>query len=246
MAQPTHPVITCLDCSGVFSRLAIKGPRPKRCQPCTDAAKRRRIRSWAGYDTRPSEVPCADCGVVLPLPAMGPRKIRCTPCAAAKMKQQMAASSFRLKRGRYEALDHRCRTCGVEVVRRVVNGPFPEFCPPCKKARRRAQHDALKTGRRMVIAAAVEVVDREVVFAECRWVCGICSERVDPLLAFPHPRAASLDHIVPLAKGGAHTRANTQLAHYDCNSRKNASLPPSTRPEDRQALGPGLSSPAIR
>lgn len=52
--------------------------------------------------------------------------------------------------------------------------------------------------------------------------CGICHRRVDPELRYPHPKSASIDHIVPLAAGGAHTRANTQLAHLNCNRSKGA------------------------
>jgi 5-methylcytosine-specific restriction endonuclease McrA len=32
--------------------------------------------------------------------------------------------------------------------------------------------------------------------------------------------APSLDHILPLARGGAHDHSNLQLAHRICNSRK--------------------------
>ena len=42
--------------------------------------------------------------------------------------------------------------------------------------------------------------------------------------ALPNPLSASLDHIVSVAVGGLHTRANTQLAHLGCNSRKGVSV----------------------
>jgi 5-methylcytosine-specific restriction endonuclease McrA len=41
----------------------------------------------------------------------------------------------------------------------------------------------------------------------------------------PHPLAPTLDHIVPLARGGHHTRDNTQCAHFSCNTRKGARVP---------------------
>jgi hypothetical protein len=49
------------------------------------------------------------------------------------------------------------------------------------------------------------------------WKCGICGRRVDKNLAYPDPKSASLDHIIPLAGGGSHTCANAQLAHLRCN-----------------------------
>jgi 5-methylcytosine-specific restriction endonuclease McrA len=36
------------------------------------------------------------------------------------------------------------------------------------------------------------------------------------------PLAATIDHIVPLAAGGDDTKANVQLAHRRCNTRKGA------------------------
>ena len=32
--------------------------------------------------------------------------------------------------------------------------------------------------------------------------------------------SATLDHVIPLAKGGAHARANVRCAHLICNLRK--------------------------
>lgn len=39
---------------------------------------------------------------------------------------------------------------------------------------------------------------------------------------YPESLSASLDHRVPLAKGGKHSMANCQLAHLDCNVLKGA------------------------
>ena len=65
-----------------------------------------------------------------------------------------------------------------------------------------------------------EYVDRRRVFIRDRWRCGICRLPVDKRLRYPDQRSASLDHIVPMSKGGGHTYINTQCAHLDCNLRK--------------------------
>jgi len=67
-----------------------------------------------------------------------------------------------------------------------------------------------------------EEFTRDEIFERDGWVCGICGEPVDPTLPWPHPRFKSLDHIIPIAKGGANTRANVQCAHTLCNARKSA------------------------
>ena len=58
------------------------------------------------------------------------------------------------------------------------------------------------------------------IFERDGWVCGICREAVDAALEWPDPRSASLDHVVPLTKGGAHSPDNAQCAHLACNVSK--------------------------
>jgi 5-methylcytosine-specific restriction endonuclease McrA len=77
--------------------------------------------------------------------------------------------------------------------------------------RRRARLLSLPTE----VFPAVEIHERD------GWRCGICGRRVNRRLVHPHPMSASLDHVVPLSEGGAHTRANTQCSHLACNVTKN-------------------------
>ena len=52
-------------------------------------------------------------------------------------------------------------------------------------------------------------------------VCGICGQPVDMTLKSPHPMSPSIDHIIPLDKGGHPSDlANLQLAHRACNRAK--------------------------
>lgn len=46
------------------------------------------------------------------------------------------------------------------------------------------------------------------------WRCHLCGEKVTR-------KNWSLDHLVPLSKGGAHSRENVAVAHYLCNVRRN-------------------------
>jgi 5-methylcytosine-specific restriction endonuclease McrA len=36
----------------------------------------------------------------------------------------------------------------------------------------------------------------------------------------PHPRAPTIDHVVPLSQGGADAPWNVKTAHFMCNSEK--------------------------
>jgi HNH endonuclease len=49
------------------------------------------------------------------------------------------------------------------------------------------------------------------------WRCGICRTRIGKSFKHPHPRSASIDHIIPLSMGGDDTAANKRAAHLACN-----------------------------
>lgn len=58
------------------------------------------------------------------------------------------------------------------------------------------------------------------IYERDEWVCGICSTPVDRTRAYPDPMSPSLDHVLPLSRGGHHTLENVTLAHLSCNVRK--------------------------
>ncbi|MGP5930327.1 HNH endonuclease [Corynebacterium glyciniphilum] len=58
---------------------------------------------------------------------------------------------------------------------------------------------------------------------ECsKWTCHICGGPIDPHCEYPSPLYGSVDHIVPLSRGGAHIYENVKAAHLSCNSKKGA------------------------
>lgn len=65
-----------------------------------------------------------------------------------------------------------------------------------------------------------ELVPRAEIFERDLWTCQLCEKSIDRDLSWPDPLSASLDHVVPLAKGGKHTRGNLQAAHLRCNLQK--------------------------
>ena len=66
-----------------------------------------------------------------------------------------------------------------------------------------------------------EVFEDPEIFERDQWICGLCDGPVDKTLRWPDPQSPSLDHILPLSRGGHHARENCQLAHLRCNLRKN-------------------------
>lgn len=83
-------------------------------------------------------------------------------------------------------------------------------------SRRCSACDSERGKRRWAAVSKGERILREAVYDCSRGICGICREPV-PFERF------SIDHIVPLSRGGAHSMVNLQLAHLSCNARKGAS-----------------------
>lgn len=70
-------------------------------------------------------------------------------------------------------------------------------------------------------------VDRFAILERDGWRCQVqpCrfrSRKIDPSLRSPHPKSATLDHIVPHSLGGMYAPVNLQAAHRRCNEAKQA------------------------
>jgi 5-methylcytosine-specific restriction endonuclease McrA len=61
--------------------------------------------------------------------------------------------------------------------------------------------------------AFIETIDRTVLYDRDHGECGLCRRHVDWA-------DASVDHVIPLSKGGLHSYANTQIAHLVCNLKR--------------------------
>lgn len=185
---------------------------------------------------------CARCGGPVDQKPVGrPRRYCSTKC-------RMADYHERAKRdGRYEqwnraAVERRAADRAANARPRPYCGdlmlnPRRVQCgkPDCERAwkaevmRTRYAHlvRAHKKRREALIrgASSSEAFTSEEIFERDGWRCGICGQKVDRRLRYPHRRSASLDHIIPVTAGGGHVRENVQCAHLECNWRKNASGP---------------------
>jgi 5-methylcytosine-specific restriction endonuclease McrA len=133
-----------------------------------------------------------------------------------------------------------CADCGIKAMD-SGRGPRAAWCSHCTLIRDRARAPEWAArnpaGRReisrnyshrrraQILGTAVEDFTAVEVFVADNWVCQLCKQPVDQQKQFPNPLSPSLDHIIPLSRGGGHVRSNVQLAHYICNVRKGSSLP---------------------
>lgn len=124
-----------------------------------------------------------------------------------------------------------CRDCGVEA------GKWQHRCEPCRAAHveatkvRASQSESTKRSRRRAKAwrraiergVEAERFDPFEIFDRDAWRCHICRVSTPRRLRGTyHDQAPELDHIIPLAAGGQHTRINTACACRKCNITKGA------------------------
>lgn len=129
---------------------------------------------------------------------------------AAERRARVGGTSAHIERER--ARRRRWRALNIEHVKRADATRRSVASASFKSKVRRNTANA-RARRRL---AFVEHVDPMVVFVRDKWICGICHRRVQPAVV-------SLDHIVPLARGGLHEYANVQCAHLSCNLKKGVS-----------------------
>lgn len=60
------------------------------------------------------------------------------------------------------------------------------------------------------------------IFNRDNWICGICGQKINKRLKWPNPRSKSIDHIIPMIKGGSDSPINLQASHLRCNLSKHA------------------------
>lgn len=106
----------------------------------------------------------------------------------------------------------RCDTCQAEKEQQAKAAS--------RKAGKARRKFRIKTTR-------AESVSPKAIFDRDGWMCGICGEEVLAGVQVPHPLSPTLDHIVPLSKGGSHTKDNLQCAHFSCNVAKSDKMPES-------------------
>ena len=79
----------------------------------------------------------------------------------------------------------------------------------------------LQKRRANKLKATVEDFNPSEVFKRDNYICQLCGCKTRPDFKNQyHPKYPNLDHIIPLTKGGEHSRRNTQCLCHQCNMEK--------------------------
>jgi predicted nucleic acid-binding Zn ribbon protein len=117
---------------------------------------------------------------------------------------------------KWSAIGSLCAWCGGPVPKDIG---MRKFCSgACKTKIRKHRLRAARASQ------PFENIDVGAVYERDEWCCQLCHLPVDESLRYPDQLCATLDHIVPLSRGGSHTYSNVQLAHAFCNITKGAGI----------------------
>lgn len=233
---------TCPRCGVPVQRTGTRGVVPTYCSPVCCQAMGRLRRG----EIVPNAGNCEGCSASLVGRASNTRfcSHRCSTWSARHPGMTHPSATGRI-----------CRRCGVPIDGRDVRSSYcsgtcrdrrragvvvgePRSCIACAKdfvATRNShrycslscsKNVAAKRRRALKRGVTVGRFDHAVVFVRDGWVCYLCGLQVDRDVRWPDPWSPSLDHVVPLAAGGAHSLENTRCTHLRCNMSKNDRILP--------------------
>ena len=195
----------------------------------------------------PIDLRCKVCGTVKRVSMITVRKgkVECAVCRKLETEKRQQARRNEEANERKERQEAKARerllkridkaeqtilrfcSCGA-----LLANNLSDYCPVCQK---RIANKRKEISRRVKIKNALIDSDITVqeVFRRDGGRCWLCGEQCDPedfierdgtvICGDLYP---SIDHVIPLSKGGEHSWANVKLAHRRCNYLKSDSMPP--------------------
>lgn len=198
----------CDGCGAAVQRQHRTGPIPRRCPACRAAAEsRRRKRARQRPEIAAHE-----------------RDYRRRYHERERERRNAQNAAWRAMNADARAEYHQAyRAANLDAIREraAARGRSTKGRESARRyARLNPQIGRARERRRRVRLRGLPVVsyrDRDI-FERDGWRCGICGADIDPAIAWPDPRAATIDHVAPVVLGGSDTPENVRPAHLRCNS----------------------------
>lgn len=221
--RPRHvrPMRTCQHCGVVYKPKHVT--RITFCsRECSYTAKAGRKALRALESKSPRVAVCAVCSTEFSRP-------RANKYCSEECRKEIARRKDRTRcAAEKESLTYQCRVCRSAFTRDYGDKRRSYCSDICAAQRKRQAERKYKRGREnhrrraRMLGLPYEPVSRIAVAARDSWKCGICRRPISRKAKWPDMMCLSLDHIVPMSRGGGHTYSNVQAAHFMCNSLKGA------------------------
>lgn len=225
----TRPWRQCKECARDFKpRGGVGKKAPKLfCSRCCYAVWQSRTRSLppdakAERDEARREARarrllclCVECG--MEFEAARDNQVLCSQSCRRRHQIRQRCAKKNPKRRAW------CRECGRIFLPRFRD-KHRIFCSDiCAHKYNRRKGKATRRARKRGVH--YESFDPREIFERDGWICQLCGVRTPRRLCGSlAERAPAMDHIVPLALGGEHTKRNGQCLCRRCNQRKSATI----------------------
>jgi 5-methylcytosine-specific restriction endonuclease McrA len=113
----------------------------------------------------------------------------------------------------------KCGWCSQDVIVPANYLSNRKYHDECKVRAKRARH-RIKTVKRRARTVRPSRLSADQLVDAMGAFCGICKEPIDTALKRTSKMGLTVDHIIPLSKGGQDTLDNMQPAHWICNVKK--------------------------
>jgi len=237
--------ITCEICGAEFKRKRGSKNAGRCCSRACgfELQRRERAANKAIRDT-PTEVwewrslvvyrSCVECAQLIPNRVGGQAKRVCGSRCAGRVRTRRLGG---VPVG--ETVTSACDTCDqtFSYTRRGTNRTNCDGCRAVRaresaaKSKRAATAKARREGRYLGsdhrkrarhYGVEYEPIQPAYIYERDKWTCHLCGMKVKKSYSRTgyDPMGPTLDHIIPISKGGPHLKSNVALAHHICNTRK--------------------------
>jgi 5-methylcytosine-specific restriction endonuclease McrA len=115
-----------------------------------------------------------------------------------------------------------CDMCGEKIIRSIPLGGKRRYHPDCAKKSQQANYRKKTVKRQGIVKPAY--IWHELVLENYGFICYLCDSPIDMQLPRTSKRGATIDHVVPISRGGLDELENLRLVHWECNNRKSNKL----------------------
>lgn len=209
----------CQTCGEPLANVGKPG-RPKRncSQLCRDRA------SQAKRPKKPKiEKPCVICQTVFS--SANPKHNYCSLTCRAEFNKRRSSEKWReavaIKYPNKERTTI-CGWCNEPRTFKIGESVAKAYHPACSKEAQRTRY-RIKTVKRQKHKNPQRISHEQVV-REYGSDCHICREPIDLNLPRTSKLGLTVDHLIPLSRGGTDTMPNLRPAHWGCNIKKSNKL----------------------
>lgn len=137
-----------------------------------------------------------------------------------------AALRWRANNPESGPVEYECSICAAKIVKpKKIAGAAVQhgvYCDTCRESAQRARYRK-KTVKRQSSTKPSGIWIEQILEAY-GYICYLCSEPIDMKLPRTSRRGATVDHVVPLSRGGSDELDNLRLTHWICNNAKSNKL----------------------